>query len=105
MLGSTKTIHIYIFAVLCTGMLLSSCATVKDFSNYVQCYKARYQLNHPYTQHAVNRGKYLLHAREYGSNHPGTPIILMHGFPDSLHLYDRLAPQLAKQHSKVRCLS
>src|SRR5215470_14847155 len=25
----------------------------------------------------------------------GTPIILMHGFPDNHHLYDRLLPHLA----------
>jgi pimeloyl-ACP methyl ester carboxylesterase len=34
--------------------------------------------------------------RIYVRDHPGAepPIILMHGFPDNMHLYDRLAPQL-----------
>ena len=29
------------------------------------------------------------------------PYILMHGFPDSLHLYDRLAPLLAKKRRVI----
>src|SRR5262245_23767646 len=35
--------------------------------------------------------------RIYVRNHPGTepPIILMHGFPDNMHLYDRLLPHLS----------
>jgi pimeloyl-ACP methyl ester carboxylesterase len=31
--------------------------------------------------------------REYGGEEPA--IILMHGFPDNLHLYDRLLPYLS----------
>src|SRR5215467_6563563 len=33
----------------------------------------------------------------YLRDHPGTepPIILMHGFPDNMHLYDRLLPHLS----------
>jgi len=35
--------------------------------------------------------------RIYVRDHPGAdpPIILMHGFPDNLHLYDRLTPYLS----------
>jgi pimeloyl-ACP methyl ester carboxylesterase len=35
--------------------------------------------------------------RIYVRDHPGAdpPIILMHGFPDNLHLYDRLLPHLS----------
>jgi haloalkane dehalogenase len=46
-----------------------------------------------YREHRVLRGPYRLHARE----HPGAgpAIVLMHGFPDDLHLYDRLVPELA----------
>jgi haloalkane dehalogenase len=34
--------------------------------------------------------------RIYVRDHPGegNPILLMHGFPDNLHLYDRVVPQL-----------
>ncbi len=50
----------------------------------------------PYTEHVVQRGPYHLTAREY----PGEelPIVLMHGFPDTLHLYDRLLPWLSPLH-------
>jgi haloalkane dehalogenase len=46
-----------------------------------------------YREHRVPRGPYRLRARE----HPGAgpAIVLMHGFPDDLHLYDRLVPELA----------
>jgi pimeloyl-ACP methyl ester carboxylesterase len=32
----------------------------------------------------------------------GVPVVLMHGFPDSTHLYDRLLPHLAGQRPVVR---
>lgn len=32
----------------------------------------------------------------------GVPVVLMHGFPDNLHLYDRLVPYLAGQVPVVR---
>ena len=46
-----------------------------------------------FTEHAVPRDQHRIYARDY----PGAelPIILMHGFPDNLHLYDRLVPFLS----------
>jgi haloalkane dehalogenase len=41
----------------------------------------------------VPRGAHRLHAEVTAGT--GTPVILMHGFPDNLHLYDRLMPHLA----------
>jgi len=32
----------------------------------------------------------------------GAPIVLMHGFPDNTHLYDRLVPHLAGRRPLVR---
>jgi haloalkane dehalogenase len=49
---------------------------------------------------AVQRGRYRLHA-EYTPG-PGTPVVLMHGFPDNLHLYDRLLPYLVGRVPVVR---
>jgi haloalkane dehalogenase len=48
----------------------------------------------------VPRGPYGL----YAELTPGTgvPLVLMHGFPDSTHLYDRLLPHLAGRRSVVR---
>jgi pimeloyl-ACP methyl ester carboxylesterase len=46
-----------------------------------------------YQETVVRRGQHGIHVRE----HPGAgpPIVLMHGFPDNLHLYDRLVPYLS----------
>jgi len=41
----------------------------------------------------VQRNQYRIHVREYPGDEPA--IILMHGFPDNLHLYDRLCPYLS----------
>jgi pimeloyl-ACP methyl ester carboxylesterase len=50
---------------------------------------------------AVPRGPYRLRA-EYTPGPGGTPVVLMHGFPDNLHLYDRLLPHLAGRVPVVR---
>ena len=47
----------------------------------------------PFIEHSVKRGNYRLYAREYAGSDP--PIVLMHGFPDNLHLYDRLVAFLS----------
>src|SRR4029450_107311 len=46
-----------------------------------------------YREHWVPRGPYQRYAREYPGQEP--TVVLMHGFPDDLHLSDRLVPQLA----------
>jgi haloalkane dehalogenase len=46
-----------------------------------------------YREHLVPRGPHRLYAHEYPGSEPA--IVLMHGFPDDLHLYDRLVPELA----------
>jgi pimeloyl-ACP methyl ester carboxylesterase len=48
---------------------------------------------HGYREHRVPRGTYHLYARDYPGAEPA--VVLMHGFPDDLHLYDRLVPELA----------
>jgi haloalkane dehalogenase len=47
----------------------------------------------------VERGDFLLHVREQAGE--GPTIVLMHGFPDNHHLYDRLVPRLAGRHVVV----
>jgi haloalkane dehalogenase len=46
-----------------------------------------------YREHVVPRGHYRIYAREYAGEEPA--IVLMHGFPDNIHLYDRLVPHLS----------
>ena len=52
-----------------------------------------------FTEHVVPRGQHHIYAREYEGEGPA--IILMHGFPDNLHLYDRLVPFLSPGRSVV----
>jgi pimeloyl-ACP methyl ester carboxylesterase len=47
----------------------------------------------------VQRGRYRIHARERSG--AGPAIVLMHGFPDNHHLYDRLVPHLRDRHVVV----
>jgi haloalkane dehalogenase len=48
----------------------------------------------------VSRGPYRLHAEVVPGT--GVPVVLMHGFPDSVHLYDRLLPHLIGRGPVVR---
>ncbi len=49
---------------------------------------------------AVSRGRYKLYAEVIPG--PGVPIVLMHGFPDNTHLYDRVLPHLSGREAVVR---
>jgi haloalkane dehalogenase len=51
-----------------------------------------------FTEQFVRRDQHRIYVREYAGEEP--TIILMHGFPDNLHLYDRLLPYL----SPARCV-
>ena len=50
----------------------------------------------PFQVHAIARGPYAIYAREYPGSEPA--LVLMHGFPDDLGLYDRLVPFLNGRH-------
>jgi pimeloyl-ACP methyl ester carboxylesterase len=52
-----------------------------------------------FEDHWVQRGPYRIHAREQRGKGPA--IVLMHGFPDNHHLYDRLVPYLEGRHVVV----
>lgn len=47
-----------------------------------------------YKEHFVERNQYRIYVREYAGEEP--VIILLHEFPDNLHLYDRLIPKYAR---------
>jgi len=46
-----------------------------------------------FTEQFVSRDRHRIYTRDYAGEEPAT--ILMHGFPDNLHLYDRLVPHLS----------
>ena len=94
-----SSLRIFIFS-----LVLSACATAQDFSAYYKAYVDDFKMASSYTTHLIERDGFHLSAREFkpkdvGDSH-SPPLILMHGFPDSQHLYDRLAPLLAR-HRRV----
>jgi haloalkane dehalogenase len=52
-----------------------------------------------YQETFVQRDQHRIFVREHAGAEP--TIILMHGFPDNLHLYDRLSPYLSPPHRVV----
>ena len=48
----------------------------------------------------VSREAYRLHVEVVPGT--GVPVVLMHGFPDSTHLYDRLLPHFTGRRPVVR---
>lgn len=48
----------------------------------------------------VSRGQHRIYAEFVPGS--GVPIVLMHGFPDNVHLYDRLLPHVAGDRPVVR---
>lgn len=52
-----------------------------------------------FVEHRVARGQGQLYVRDYPG--AGPAFVLMHGFPDNLHIYDELAPLLAGAGRRV----
>jgi haloalkane dehalogenase len=52
-----------------------------------------------YSEHMVPRGRYRIYTKGYPGEKPA--IVLMHSFPDNLHLYDRLVPRLSSRRVVV----
>jgi len=93
------------YTALIAAFILSACGSVDDYSGAYAKYDKDFRLQHPLTVHEIDRDGQKLNAREFkaasNSGNENPPIILMHGFPDSLHLYDRLAPLLTAQRQVV----
>lgn len=52
-----------------------------------------------YEGRRIPRGLHSLYAHDYPGKEPA--FVMMHGFPDNLHIYDSLAPILAKSGQRV----
>jgi pimeloyl-ACP methyl ester carboxylesterase len=52
-----------------------------------------------FAERYVQRGQHRIYVRDYTGAEPA--VVLMHGFPDNLHLYDRLVPYLAPQRRVI----
>jgi haloalkane dehalogenase len=52
-----------------------------------------------FSEHRVDRGQGSLYVRDYAGEGPA--FVLMHGFPDNLHIYDELVPHLLAHGCRV----
>jgi pimeloyl-ACP methyl ester carboxylesterase len=56
--------------------------------------------NHPqFDEHRVDRGQGNIYVRDYAG--AGPAFVMMHGFPDNLHIYDELVPHLVAAGRRV----
>ncbi len=84
-------------AMLLCMMFLTGCAT-PDHKAFAEQYRRQFRDANPHGVRSVERVEGKLNAREFGAaNKGGAPsIVMMHGFPDSQHLYDLVVPSLAR---------
>ena len=88
----SKIKHIILLVLL---PVLHGCATV-DNTAYFEQYEKTFKAETQYKTHYINRKGMKIHVREFGERNDKPSIVLMHGFPDSMHLHDRLVPELMK---------
>ncbi|THD60586.1 alpha/beta hydrolase [Phenylobacterium sp.] len=53
----------------------------------------------PFVAHKVQRGAGVLQARDYPGEGPA--LVMLHGFPDNLHIYDEMLPMLVAAKRRV----
>jgi len=92
-----------IFAFIITGLLFTGCSAKQEYKLAYDKHIKAFKTKNRYIIHHIKRGKYTLLAREFGKIYKGKAptILLMHGFPDSQHLYDEIIPYLSKKRHVV----
>ena len=90
--------HFYSIFIMCI-LLLGGCST-NNHQAFFDAHEKAFKTKNNYKTHFIQRDAGKIHAREFGKRSANKPtLILMHGFPDSMHLYDQLIPKLPKgQH-------
>ena len=91
-------------AASCLALSLAgSCSAAAPYLAELEAYDAEFVRENSPREHLVPRGDHVLAAREYGREHRGgaPSLVLMHGFPDSMHLYDLLVPRLATERHVI----
>ncbi len=53
----------------------------------------------PYVEHRISHDGHMIYAREYPGQDPA--FVMMHGFPDNLHIYDYVVPYLTRAGRRV----
>jgi pimeloyl-ACP methyl ester carboxylesterase len=95
---------------LLLSCVLAACSSLPDapsLQNTQAAYEAHTKSFNARNPHQTIRVKrpdgHGLQVRQFGLEHKAhrATYVLMHGFPDNQHLYDRLIPELAKTHHVV----
>ena len=78
-------------------------ADSSDSMGIVERHVERFRSQNPYSDHSVARGGHRLAARHFAPTQApsGPPMVLLHGYPDSQHLYDSVVPLLRGQREVV----
>ncbi len=92
-----------IWVAILLAFPVAACAANQDLAGFYERYKTTRQNGQPHSVHRVPRDGHMLYVEEFGPARTasGPPMLLMHGFPDSTHLYDRLAPLLAAERRVI----
>lgn len=90
-----KSLFLMVFMLSLVG-----CTSVGTLKTRYEQHDRMFSQQNPYLEHWVPRGDDTLYAREYNVQFRGKAptLLLMHGFPDSMHLYDELIPYLRHRH-------
>ena len=91
--------RLFIFLVT-LGMVGCSAIPLETLKKEYVAHNQNFDKHNVYREHLVPRDKFHLYAREFNKAYKGKSptILLMHGFPDSLHLYDELIPELKHRY-------
>src|SRR5215468_6296977 len=75
---------------------ITPCARSRRSSSAISYVTPRPEVMMAYQETLVQRDQHRIYVRDHPGAEPA--IILMHGFPDNVHLYDRLSPHLSPPH-------
>jgi len=88
-----------------TAIFLSvvGCTPMTNYKEVFDAHEKAFKSHNSFKEHYIKEGKEHLYAREFGKENQGEKptILLMHGFPDSMHLYDELIPYLSKNRHVI----
>ena len=92
-----------LFILIAVFALALHADTLSQLKRIYDAHNRTFDRHNAYIEHRVPRGRYRLYAREFNPELKGKAptILLMHGFPDSMHLYDELIPHLKNRHIVV----
>jgi pimeloyl-ACP methyl ester carboxylesterase len=96
--------HGMMLSVLLLGGLASGCGAVTgDGGTVTRRYETQFRHDHPYVDRVVMRDGLRIAARQFAATGPvsGAPVVLLHGYPDSQHLYDAVVPLLQREREVV----